>query len=99
MTAERTARILSWCFAGIAAALSLYTLLARWAVNADWFGKQDMGWALFFSFSGAWTLVACFWLAFAALGAAIAIKLTRSGPAWPMLVAAVLSALPFLVIR
>jgi hypothetical protein len=99
VTVERTARILSWCFVGIAAALSLYTLLARWAVNADWFGKQDMAWALFFSFSGAWTLVACFWLALTALGAAIAIKLTRSGPAWPVLVAAALAALPFLVMR
>lgn len=53
MTVERTARILSWCFVGITAALSVYSLFARWAVNAEWFGKRDMGWALFFSFSGA----------------------------------------------
>ena len=99
MTVERTARILSWCFVGITAAVSVYSLFARWAVNAEWFGKRDMGWALFFSFSGAWTLVARFWLALAALGAAIVIKLTRSGPEWPVLVAAALGALPFLVMR
>lgn len=60
----------SWCLVGLAAALSLYTHFARWAVNAESFGRQDPGWALFFSFSGAWTLVACFWPALAALGAA-----------------------------
>jgi hypothetical protein len=99
VTVERIARVTSWCLVGLAAAASLYTLFAHWAVNAESFGKRDAGWALFFSFSGAWTLVACFWLALIALGAAVAIKLTRSGPAWPVLVAAVLGVLPFLVMK
>ena len=98
MTSEQTARAISWCLVGLAAALSPYTLFAHWAVNAEWFGKRDMGWALFFAVTSAWSGIACLWLIPIALAAAAAIKLARSGAAWPCLAAAMLGALPFVIL-
>lgn len=98
MTIEQTTRAISWCLLALAAALSLYTLFAHWAVNAQWFGRRDMGWALFFAVTSAWSGIACLWLIPIALVAATAIKLTRSGAAWPSLAAAALGALPFVIL-
>jgi hypothetical protein len=98
VTPERTASAISWCLVGLAAVLSLYTLFAHWAVNAEWFGRRDMGSALFFAVTSAWSGIACLWLIPIALVAATAIKLTRSGVAWPSLAAAALGALPFVIL-
>jgi len=40
-----------WVMLCISIALSLYIPFSYWAVNAEYFGKYDMGWALFFSLS------------------------------------------------
>jgi hypothetical protein len=98
VTIQQTARAISWGLLVFAAALSLYTLFAHWAVNAQWFGRRDMGWALFFAVTSAWSGIACLGLIPIALVAAAAIKLTRSGAAWPSLAAAALSALPFVIL-
>lgn len=97
MTIEQTARVISWGLLALAAVLAPYTLFAHWAVNAEWFGRRDMGWALFFAVTSAWSGIACLWLIPIALAAATAAKLTRSA-AWPSLAAAALGALPFLIL-
>lgn len=95
---QRVLVILSWALAGVAAALAIYGPFAMWAVNAEAFGKRDMGMGLFFAFSGAWALIACLWLAPACAFLAIVAWLTRAGSALGCLVAAAAAGLPILVL-
>jgi uncharacterized membrane protein YeaQ/YmgE (transglycosylase-associated protein family) len=94
--AQRTWRILSWCLAGFAGAAAAYSLFSFWAVQAEWLGKRDMGLALFFAFTGAWTLIACLWLAPICAVLALTAWLTRAGSAPACLIAAAASSAPFL---
>jgi len=65
-------------------------------VKAPAWGKTDMGYALFFAFSGAWTLIASFYLAPASAVLALAAWLTRKGSALALLIGA-LSGVPLLL--
>jgi hypothetical protein len=93
---QRMLVILSWCLAGVAAALAAYGLFAFWAVNAESLGKRDMGFGLFFAVSGAYALIACLWLAPACAVLALLSWLTRTGSALACLTAAAASGLPIL---
>lgn len=86
-------------FVGVAAIAAAYGLFAQWAVNAPAFGERDAGWALFFAFSAAIAFTVTYWLVPVALLAATAVTLTQWGSPWLYVLAAVLAAVPFLVLR
>jgi hypothetical protein len=92
-------KTLSWCVAGLAALIAAYSLFAWWATNAESFGRRDAGLALFFAFSSGYALMACLWLAPASAAVALAAWLTKKGSALALLLAAAVSALPFVLLR
>lgn len=96
--AQRVLVVLSWTLAGIAAATAAFGLFSLWAVNAEAFGKQDLGWSLFFAFGGAYALVACFWAWPVLAVLALAAWFTRAGSALGCLVAAAAAGLPILIL-
>jgi hypothetical protein len=49
-------KIILWLTFVVSLFFALYILFSRWAVNAENFGKYDMGSALFFSFSSAYAM-------------------------------------------
>lgn len=89
--------MLPWVVLAVAVAVAAFALFSRWAVNAETFGKHDLGLSLFFSFASAWAAIACVGLVPLALVAAVAARVARAP--WPSayLLAAALGAVPLLI--
>ena len=96
---ERGLRIASWCLAGLVMFVAAFGLFAYWAANAKGLGREDAGLGIFFAFAAGYSLIACLYLAPASAFVALAAWLTRKGSALAWLLAAIASALPFLVLR
>jgi hypothetical protein len=96
---ERWLRILSWCLAGLVMLVAAYGLFAYWAANAKGLGRESAGLGIFFAFSAGYSLIACMYLAPACAAVALAAWLTRKGAALAWLLAALASALPFVILR
>ena len=94
-----TLRTLSWTLAGVVVFIAAYALFAWWAANAEGLGRQKAGLAIFFAFSSAYALIACMYLAPVCALVSLASWLTRKGAALAWLVAALASALPFVILR
>ncbi|HEX6691426.1 MAG TPA: hypothetical protein VF110_09815 [Burkholderiales bacterium] len=95
--AERALVIASWCFCGVLVVVAAYGQFAVWAVNAPPLGKTDMGLALFFAISGAWAMVTLFWITPVAAILALVAWLARKGSPLALLIAALASGVPLLL--
>ena len=97
--AQRVFVIASSCVAGAAILIAAYGQFSIWAVQAPALGKTDMGFALFFAISGAWALIASLYLAPAAAILALVSWLARAGSPLALLVAALASGVPLLLMN
>jgi hypothetical protein len=83
----------------LAALIAGAAVFSQWAVNAELFGKHDLGQATTFAFIAASAFIASFWLALTAMVLAVVAK--AAGLASPVgyLLAAAIGSLPFLFLR
>ena len=88
-----------WILAAFATVAATCAIFFSWAVNADSFGKHDLGQALGFGYSDAFSLIACFWLIPTSVVLAIAVTVIRLSSPLPYLLAAAIGVVPFLVVR
>jgi hypothetical protein len=68
-------KFVPWVMLCISITLSLYVPFSYWAVRAEYFGKHDMGWALFFSFSFPLAIFSSVGIALVSLVAAFIYKI------------------------
>lgn len=66
-----------WLILCISITLSLYVPFSYWAGKAEYFGKHDMGWAIFFAFSFPLAIYASVSIALVSLVAAFIYKIIR----------------------
>jgi hypothetical protein len=88
--------IIPWLFFAGAMAFCLYTPFSYWAINAKLFGKQDMGFALFFSFSFPVAIYAACAISFISLLLAPFYRKPDRPGSNILLLSALVGALPFM---
>ena len=95
--AHRFLLVASWCVAGAAILIAAYGQFSVWAVQAPALGKTDMGLALFFAISGAWAMITSLYLSPLAAILALVAWLARAGSPLALLIAALASGVPLLL--